>query len=695
MPGRVGMVVAHRYLLAEAIGQGGMGRVWRGHDQLLDRVVAVKEVILRSQSPDERAGLLARTMREARAAARLDHPGVVTIHDVVEHEGSPWIVMQFLAGISLQARIEQEGRLPWQEVAEAGRQVAEALTVAHAAGIVHRDLKPDNILLSDGRAIVTDFGIARIMDSTTQLTHPGILVGTPAYMSPEQLDGGGIGPAGDLWALGATLYTAVEGTPPFVGGTMPALIAAILLKTPSPPRHADPALWAVVARLLAKDPAERPDAVAAARALAACRSGEIVQDRAASSRIIPSVQWPSAARTETAFTPTPVPTPPGNARLVRRRRWRLTVAILSVAGVLAAAAAGTAGLLADHNHSPGTAASTTRPPASQRPSATALNGPVAASLLAILPDPAGKSADSIAFGPDGTLAVGDFNGTTYLWNISAKAVIDRFHDQNGQGVDSVAFSSNDTLAVGDVNGSTYLWSIPIQNVIDTFTVPNGQQVISVASGSGGALAVGDYNGSTYLWNATTNNLIGTLPGPGGGAYPADVAFGPESILAVADFISGPAGADRGTVYVWNTTTKKVIAIFHDPGGRAPVKLAFGPDGTLAVGDENGSTYLWNPDAKSVRATLSASHGQGYPAAVAFGPDGILAIADTSCTGACYGGTVPSAVYLWRIATKKVIATIPIPEGVPPDSLAWGPGDSVAIGATNGTTYVWRISNAKA
>ncbi len=267
-------MIGGRYLLIERVGKGGMGQVWRARDQVLGRVVAVKEVLLPQQvSAEEHGKLVARTMREAEAAARLSHPGIVTIHDVVEHEGAPWIVMQFISGRSLGAEISANGPMPWQRAAEIGEQIADALAHAHENGIVHRDLKPDNVLLTGRRAIVTDFGIARILDAATRLTTVGTVMGTPQYMAPEQFRGGDNDAAAvDMWALGATLYHAVEGAPPYDGPTFAAVIAAVIEQpAPPPPGHAGP-LRDLLDRLLAKDPGRRDDAETVARELARLRS---------------------------------------------------------------------------------------------------------------------------------------------------------------------------------------------------------------------------------------------------------------------------------------------------------------------------------------------------------------------------------------------------------------------------------------
>ncbi|MFB7152590.1 MULTISPECIES: bifunctional serine/threonine-protein kinase/ABC transporter substrate-binding protein [Streptomyces] len=262
-------LIAGRYQLVERIGQGGMGRVWRGVDQqLFGREVAVKEILFPpGLVDDDRAALLRRFIGEARAAVTLSHPGIITIHDVVEHDGAPVIVMELVRGQSLAAAIRSQGRLPVQRVAEIGSALLDALAEAHGARIVHRDIKPDNVLLTKDRVVLTDFGIAHLADATTRLSHSGTVIGTPQYMAPEQLEGKRPTPANDLWALGATLYHAVEGRPPFDAEGLHALAVAVFTRPHRPPVHAGP-LAPLLDALLTKDPAQRVEAAEAAGMLA-------------------------------------------------------------------------------------------------------------------------------------------------------------------------------------------------------------------------------------------------------------------------------------------------------------------------------------------------------------------------------------------------------------------------------------------
>ncbi|QFY08387.1 protein kinase [Nonomuraea phyllanthi] len=258
--------VSNRYRLIEPLGEGGMGVVWRAYDELLDRTVAIKEVRYTGVGDAKRAELNRRTIREARAAGRLDHPSVIVIHDVVEQDGRPWIVMQLVRSRSLAEVLREQGPLAVEQAAAIGGRVLDALRAAHATGVLHRDVKPENVLLADdGRVVLTDFGIASL-EAEAGLTATGGLVGTPAYMPPERLNGEPATPESDLWSLGATLYAAVEGEPPFQRGSWAATVAAVLRDEPRRPARAG-ALEPVIMGLLRRDPAERMPAAEAAALL--------------------------------------------------------------------------------------------------------------------------------------------------------------------------------------------------------------------------------------------------------------------------------------------------------------------------------------------------------------------------------------------------------------------------------------------
>ncbi len=389
-----------------------MGTVWRADDVLLGRAVAVKEVAFPpGTGPQEAEVLRERTRREARAAARLDHPSAVTVFDVVEEDGRPWLVLELVEARSLSEVIREDGPLSPARTAEVGLALLGALGAAHAEGIVHRDVKPGNVLLrDDGRVVLTDFGIATTTGDSS-LTGSGLLVGSPAYMAPERVRGETPGPASDLWSLGATLYAAVEGRPPFDNEDPMQTVMAVATGEPAPAPAAGP-LGPVLAGLLTKDPAQRWDAGRTRAALqdvaahgsravtaplrrpadpptAALRVGDV--GRAAATAAPAAAAPTRAAPTRAADVPAR-PAPPGRRVPAPVGRRVPPAAAAAVGTVLVLLAVGTGLLLtsggADRTAAPaGTPAPTASPSASPAVSPTASPAAAPASSAPAAPVP--------------------------------------------------------------------------------------------------------------------------------------------------------------------------------------------------------------------------------------------------------------------------------------------------------------------
>ncbi|MFE6910514.1 serine/threonine-protein kinase [Streptomyces erythrochromogenes] len=254
-----GRLLAGRYRLGAVLGKGGMGTVWRAQDETLGRTVAVKELRFSSGvDDDEKRRLITRTLREAKAIARIRSGGAVTVYDVVDEDARPWIVMELIEGPSLAEFIRENGPLTPHRAAEVGLAVLDVLRAAHGQGILHRDVKPSNVLIAgNGRVILTDFGIAQV-EGDPSVTSTGMLVGAPSYISPERARGQKPGPPADMWSLGGLLYASVEGTPPYDKGSALATLTAVMTEPVDPPKNAGP-LTEVIYGLLAKDPARRLD----------------------------------------------------------------------------------------------------------------------------------------------------------------------------------------------------------------------------------------------------------------------------------------------------------------------------------------------------------------------------------------------------------------------------------------------------
>ncbi|MFI6566340.1 serine/threonine-protein kinase [Streptomyces sp. NPDC050534] len=253
-------LLAGRYRLGRVLGRGGMGTVWRAEDETLGRTVAVKELRFPSNiDEDEKRRLITRTLREAKAIARIRNNSAVTVFDVVDEDDRPWIVMELVEGKSLAEVIREDGLLEPKRAAEVGLAVLDVLRSAHREGILHRDVKPSNVLLESdtGRVVLTDFGIAQV-EGDPSITSTGMLVGAPSYISPERARGHKPGPAADLWSLGGLLYAAVEGLPPYDKGSAIATLTAVMTEPLEEPKNAGP-LKDVIYGLLTKDPAQRLD----------------------------------------------------------------------------------------------------------------------------------------------------------------------------------------------------------------------------------------------------------------------------------------------------------------------------------------------------------------------------------------------------------------------------------------------------
>ena len=313
-------LIAGRYQVLRAIGHGGMGTVWLCRDEILGREVAVKQI---GALPGDSANETRRAMREARSAAALNHPNAVAVYDVVDHDGRPWLVMEYVAGQTLADEISRDGQLSPQRVADIGAQLASALARAHERRIVHRDIKPGNVLIDRaGRPKISDFGIAR-GHGDDQLTQTGFVTGTPGYLSPELARGGDPDSASDVWALGATLYSAVEGRSPYASQSNPiAVLRAIATERPRPMMRAG-ALAPAIETMMHEDPARRWDMATSARRLGGIATGlatglattVMPQVDPASSQVnaVPPVETPQSLeatqRSQAAVPPVETPQP--------------------------------------------------------------------------------------------------------------------------------------------------------------------------------------------------------------------------------------------------------------------------------------------------------------------------------------------------------------------------------------------------
>ncbi|MBY9076756.1 serine/threonine protein kinase [Nocardioides sp. WL0053] len=480
-------LIAGRYRVERAVGRGGMGTVWLCQDEVLGRDVAVKNV---GNLPDQTSTDVARAMREARSSAALNHPNVVSVFDVVETGDEIWMVMEYFPSRTLSEILREDGPLSPERAARIGVQVADGLAAAHARGTIHRDVKPGNVLVGAGdQAKISDFGIAR-MAGDPQLTSTGLLTGTPSYFSPELARGADPGPESDVWALGATLYAAVEGASPYPTQRNPiALLQTIASEPPPRPSNAGP-LAEPIARMMDRDPRSRWAMADAAHALR--RVAERGRERTAAATV-PLATDDAHDPTTTTSRPVaaPVAAPPE-----RRRRKGLLPWLLVAAALLLVAGAGYALLDLNGDATAGQTQGTSTPTPSETQGASPKRSPSPSPTPTPSPEQTPSKTPKPAPAPDTAEAKADFvdgyfdvmpEDTDTGWSMLAPSMQsvgkDEYEDFWGS-IESVE-SSQTSASSGSDTVSTV-----ITYTFDDGRVVTEQQEIDL-QGSDGAYAIAD------------------------------------------------------------------------------------------------------------------------------------------------------------------------------------------------------------
>ncbi|XVQ10938.1 WD40 repeat domain-containing serine/threonine protein kinase [Spirillospora sp. CA-255316] len=658
----LGELLAGRYRILAPIGRGGMGMVWRGWDSDLDRTVAIKELRLPEHvGAEERRVFYARMEREARAAARLKHPGIVTVYDrVVGEDGRPWIVMEYIEGGSLHDLLAEEKRLPVGEVARIGVRMLEALRLAHGQGIVHRDVKPANVLLEGHRVVLTDFGIAAL-DGDVTLTQSGALMGTPAFMAPEQVRGRAATPESDLWSLGATLFAAAEGNPPFTGTNPGSVFVAIATEDPAPYVHSGP-LGEVLTGLLLKDPVER---LTAERALDLLNALATEAPPAPARSPAPSPS-PAASPAPTA-PPSPAPPAPGRPADGGSPARPDSPALRGPSPQ--PQAAGQAGMPAQPGPqvqvpppgpppqpAPAAAHQPPGPPVQPQTRADNAAGPRVPPLSA-QPRPRLIAAGLAAVGVAAVVL-----GAVVFWPEGGD---DRLGPAAGSELLSAAPPAQPTP------GPPTPGPVVTGQAREVLKTPDGTRTVSF-SPDGSQLAVGADGGSISLWKLD------------GGRRTATMKFKTPKLPMVAfrpDGKSLISGQWDGSVRLWNVASRSSSIIMADPDGAGGIAMS--PDGRKVARSEGKKIRIFDVAGNRTARTLTG-HTKSV-GSVAFSPDGRL-LASTS--------SLDNTVRIWDVASGRSLRVIPSDVlSIFSDVLAFSPdGKTLAKANDKNSVQFWDVAS---